>query len=174
MADLTSLIQTAAANNGLDPALLSAVIQQESAGDPSAVSPAGAQGLMQLMPRTAASLGVTNPFDPTQNVNAGAAYLRQLLDRYNGDTSLALAAYNAGPGRVDQYGGIPPFPQTQHYVSSILARIGSAFSPAPADSGAVPVSLVPVSSGGLSTMGWVALAAAAVIGVVVVAQGGRA
>lgn len=170
--DLTSLIQTAAANNGLDPALLSAVIQQESGGDPNAVSSAGAQGLMQLMPATAADLGVSNPFDPQQNVNGGAAYLRQLLDRYNGDTSLALAAYNAGPRRVDQYGGIPPFPQTQNYVSSILARLGSAFSSPQASAGSVPVSLVPLSSGGLSTMVWVALAAAAVIGVVV-AQGGR-
>lgn len=165
--DLTSLIQSAAAANGLDPALLSAVIQQESAGDPNAVSPAGAQGLMQLMPGTAADLGVSNPFDPVANVNGGARYLRQLLDRYNGDTSLALAAYNAGPRRVDQYGGVPPFPQTQNYVSSILSRIGAAFSPAGASAGAIPsVSLQP--AGGISAIGWAAIAAAVVVGVLAV------
>lgn len=122
--DLTSLIQSTATKYSLDPALLAAVVNQESKGNPNAVSPVGAQGLMQLMPTTSQWLGVTNPFDPVQNLDGGARYLSQLMTQYGGDTSLALAAYNAGPGRVNQYGGIPPFPETQNYVTKILAAIG--------------------------------------------------
>jgi len=127
MADTSSiqqLIQQAAAKYGIDANLLLAIANQESGLNPNAVSPAGAQGVMQLMPATAASLGVTNPLDPAQNIDAGARYFAQLLTQYNGDTSLALAAYNAGPGNVAQYGGIPPFTETQNYVSSILASAG--------------------------------------------------
>lgn len=177
--DVTSLVQAAAAKYGLDPALLQAVIQQESAGKPDAVSSSGAQGLMQLMPSTAASLGVTDPFDPAQNVDAGARYLQGLLNQYGGNVTLALAAYNAGPGRVAQYGGVPPFPETQNYVSSILDRIGQGFTP-PASSlstedataaGADLSALVPVASSGLTGTAWLALAAAALAVVVVASQG---
>jgi soluble lytic murein transglycosylase-like protein len=118
-------IDAAARENGLDPALLASVIQQESGFDPNATSEAGAQGLMQLMPSTAASLGVTNPYDPSQSIAAGARYLRNDLDHVGGDISLALAAYNAGLGAVQRYGGIPPYAETQNYVHQILGRYQS-------------------------------------------------
>jgi len=121
---VTDLINQDAAKYGIDPALLLAIARQESNLNPAAVSSAGAQGVMQLMPATAASLGVTNPFDPAQNIDAGARYFSQLLSQFGGDTSLALAAYNAGPGSVSKYGGIPPFAETQNYVSSILSSWG--------------------------------------------------
>lgn len=115
---------TAAANaNGVPPQVLEALVQQESGGNPDAVSPVGAMGLTQLMPETAASLGVENPYDPVQNLWGGAEYLGQMLRRF-GSVPLALAAYNAGPGAVSQYGGIPPYPQTESYVQSILSRSG--------------------------------------------------
>jgi soluble lytic murein transglycosylase-like protein len=115
-------IDVAARQNGLDPALLSSVIQQESGFDPNATSAAGAQGLMQLMPSTAASLGVTNPYDPSQSIEAGARYLRSDLDRVGGNVPLALAAYNAGLGAVEQYGGVPPYAETQNYVQQVMDR----------------------------------------------------
>jgi soluble lytic murein transglycosylase-like protein len=90
------------------------------------VSSAGAMGLMQLMPETARQLGVRDPFDPEQNVNAGAKYLRGLIDRYHGRLDFALAAYNAGPGAVDKYNGVPPYPETQSYVKNILSSYRSA------------------------------------------------
>lgn len=117
------LIQTAARRYGLDPALISALIEVESGFDPRAASPSGAKGLMQLMDETAASLGVSDPFDPVQNVMAGARLLRQLLERYRGDVRLALAAYNAGAGAVDRHGGVPPYAETQAYVSRVLGAV---------------------------------------------------
>jgi soluble lytic murein transglycosylase-like protein len=105
----------------VDPALVEAIIANESGFDPHATSRAGAAGLMQLMPKTAASLGVRDPYDPAQNVRGGTRYLRMLLDRF-GDVELAIAAYNAGPGAVEWYGGVPPYAQTRAYVRNVLAR----------------------------------------------------
>jgi soluble lytic murein transglycosylase-like protein len=115
-------IDAAAASNGIDPALLKGLVSQESGFDPSARSGAGAVGLTQLMPGTAASLGVSNPLDPAQSLQGGAKYLRQQLDRFGGDARLALAAYNAGPGAVAKYGGVPPYSETQNYVNSVMAK----------------------------------------------------
>jgi soluble lytic murein transglycosylase-like protein len=114
-------IEAAAARHGLDPALLKGLIRQESNFDPSARSPAGASGLTQLMPGTAAALGVRDPLDPAQAIEGGAKYLRQQLDRFGGDVTKALAAYNAGPGAVARYGGVPPFAETQGYVRRVQA-----------------------------------------------------
>lgn len=119
-AQLEGYIEGASAEYHLRPSLLRALIRMESGFNANAVSPKGAQGLTQLMPGTAAALGVADPFDPAQNIMGGARYLRQQLDRFNGDERLALAAYNAGPGAVLRYNGVPPFPETQRYVNSIL------------------------------------------------------
>ena len=118
-------IDAAAASNGIDPALLKGLVSQESGFDPNARSGAGALGLTQLMPGTAAALGVTNPLDPAQSLQGGAKNLRQQLDRICGDEKLALAAYNAGPGAVARFGGVPPYRETQNYVSSVLGKAAS-------------------------------------------------
>lgn len=117
---IDGLVSDAARRHAVSSDLLRAVIRQESGGYPCAVSPVGAQGLMQLMPDTAQHLRIRNPIDPRQSVDGGARYLRELLDRYGGDVERALGAYNAGPGAVDKYGGVPPYAETQGYVANIL------------------------------------------------------
>jgi soluble lytic murein transglycosylase-like protein len=121
--DVKPIVAREAERQKVSNALVHAVIEAESAYSPCAVSPVGAQGLMQLMPATAAGLGVENPFDPEQNISGGTQFLRQMLDRYGGDVAKALAAYNAGPGRVDAANGIPPIPETETYVRKIINRI---------------------------------------------------
>lgn len=125
-ADLGTLVREAAERHGVAPELVHSVIAAESAYDPNAVSPKGAVGLMQLMPETARELAVGNAFDPAENINGGAAYLRRMLDRYAGSGNRlqrALAAYNAGPGKVDLYGGVPPYRETVGFVSRVLQRL---------------------------------------------------
>jgi len=114
-------IDSAAQKYGIDPAVLKGLIKQESGFNANAGSPAGAQGLTQLMPGTASAMGVTDLHDPAQSIDGGAHYLKMQLDRFGGDYSKALAAYNAGPGAVQRYGGVPPYSETQNYVKNVLA-----------------------------------------------------
>jgi hypothetical protein len=117
-------IREASTRHGVDPALVESVIRAESAFNPTAVSRAGARGLMQLMPKTAVALGVRDSFNPRENIDGGVRHLRYLLDRYPGNIALAVAAYNAGEGAVDSYRGIPPYPETQQYVQRVLNGTG--------------------------------------------------
>jgi soluble lytic murein transglycosylase-like protein len=120
VADVHQVVRDAATKHRIDPDFLSSVIQAESGFNVRAVSKKGAQGLMQLMPKTAAELGVNDSFNPTLNVDAGSRYLRDLFARYNYDAVKALAAYNAGPHRVEQYKGVPPYRETRAYVAKII------------------------------------------------------
>lgn len=118
---LDAIVTRQSSEHGVPPALVRAVIHQESGEDPSAISEAGAMGLMQLMPGTADAYGVSDPYDPEQNVAGGTALLADLLRQYHGNVKLALAAYNAGSGAVAKYGGIPPYAETRAYVSSVTS-----------------------------------------------------
>lgn len=119
---LLSMINRVAQDNGVDTKLVQALIKQESGFNPNAKSKAGAMGLMQLMPSTAKAMGVKDPYNATQNVEGGVKYLKSMLNKYNGNVILALAAYNAGPNAVDKYSGVPPYKETQNYVKNILAN----------------------------------------------------
>jgi soluble lytic murein transglycosylase-like protein len=120
-AAIEALIAANAPAYSVDPALVRSIVEAESGFDPRATSPAGARGLMQLMPETARSLGVSDAYDPAQNLRGGVRYLRGLLDRF-GDVRLAIAAYNAGPAAVERFGGVPPYSETRAYVQRVLAR----------------------------------------------------
>jgi soluble lytic murein transglycosylase-like protein len=130
-AQIDALVQQNASTWQVDPALIKAVIANESGFNATATSGVGAQGLMQLMPETAASLGVRDAYDPAQNVAGGTRYLRGLLDRFGGDKRLAIAAYNAGPGAVEKYGDIPPYRETRNYVQNVLASFDKYSSGGP-------------------------------------------
>lgn len=119
-AQIDALVGQNAATWQVDPSLVKAIIANESGFDANATSKVGAAGLMQLMPATAQSVGVQNSYDPAQNVAGGTRYLKGLLDRFNGDVRLAVAAYNAGPGAVEKYGDVPPYAETQNYVQNVL------------------------------------------------------
>jgi hypothetical protein len=121
--EFAGLIEQTAARHQIDPALLTAIAQVESAFNPRAVSHKGARGLLQLMPQTAERFGVDDAFNASQNVDGGARYLKWLLERYGGRTDLALAGYNAGEAAVDEYGGVPPYSETQNYVSRVMESV---------------------------------------------------
>jgi len=141
-APLSETVDRIAQQNQLSPRLVHSVIQVESNYNPNAVSPKGAQGLMQLIPSTARRFGVSDAFDPADNIQGGARYLKYLLGVYKGDEALALAAYNAGEGAVSRYGGVPPFPETRNYVAKVRQRLAGATAgtaqPGAAVSGVLP------------------------------------
>ncbi len=150
---LDTHVTTASDEHGVDADFIRAVIKAESGSNPRAVSRKGAQGLMQLMPGTATKLGVTDSFDPAQNVNGGTRYLRELLLRYHGDAIKALAAYNAGPDRVDRYKGVPPYNETRHYVANIIRDYNkrkaaeTKSKPAPTKRPAITATAAPTTKG---------------------------
>ena len=158
--DVSALVDHAAKQEGVEARLIHAVMEQESGFKPCAISDKGAQGLMQLMPTTASDLHVTDAFDPSQNVSAGAKLLRMLLDKYKGDTRLALSAYNAGGGRVDQTGSVPDIQETQDYVASIMNRLSKEAA------AAVPISDPAVAANPIAPQTNVAKPAAAPAGAV--------
>ena len=123
--EIRQAVDAGAKRVGLDIDLVRAVVHKESAYNPCAVSVKGAQGLMQLMPSVQAQFGVTNPYNPGQNIDAGTRLLKQLLNQFGGDLARALSAYNAGAARVEQWGGVPPFPETMNYVSGILEELAT-------------------------------------------------
>jgi soluble lytic murein transglycosylase-like protein len=127
--DIEELVSAASAHTNLSPNLIKSVIRAESGFNPNAVSPKGAQGLMQLMPQTAARMGVQNALDPSENVEGGARYLRELLGFFHNDVVKALAAYNAGPQRVEQYHGVPPYPETVAYVRKVIRDLNQTAAP---------------------------------------------
>lgn len=126
--DYQSIVHEKASLYDLDPSLVKAVIKAESNWNCDAVSPKGAMGLMQLMPATASEMNVSNPFDPEENIEGGTKYLRYLIERFNGDLTLALAAYNAGPKTVEKYGYVPPISETRHYVNKVLSQYNGRIS----------------------------------------------
>lgn len=152
--DMDEIFSRAASQFSVPENLLKAVAKAESGFDADAVSRCGAQGVMQLMPSTAKSLGVENPLDAEQNIMGGAKYLSQMLDRYDGDAKLALAAYNAGSGNVKKYGGIPPFKETQTYVKRVMDYAGMNLDAPSVSSSALPESLAALNANSvLSSLG---------------------
>jgi soluble lytic murein transglycosylase-like protein len=125
VAQYTDQIQAAATKYNIDPKLIEAVMEVESSGNPRAVSKAGAMGLMQLMPSNVSEAGISDPYDPAQNIDAGARQLSELLAKFNGNIDLTLAGYNAGPNAVTRFNGIPPYPETQNYVRKVRAAMDS-------------------------------------------------